>query len=824
MPAQTIELSIRGLHTYNSELSGVPKGALKRGRNISINRLNLAEPRRGFNFLTHNLPNNSDRAQRLIDFKDSLWAHTGTELFYSDGSSFVSRGTISAPSGQKLRHAIGNQNLYLSTSNGIYKTDAVSSSVTLAGVPKAIHLTGALTGASGYLTDAGTVAYRYLFGRYDLNGNLILGGASQRITVSNNVGGGATRNVQLRLYIPSGILAGDFLQLYRTIIFATGVPDEEYQLSYELTLTSGDISAGYVDITDIVQDDLLGAFLYVSTSQGGIAENNENMPFGKSIEIYKEHLFLGNLRYRHKILVTLLATGTNGLQNNDTITFTRGVTTVTYTAKSSPTLSTDFQLTTGGTASTDIRDTALAFVAKVNQNASDFLYAYYISGSDDLPGKILLEARDLSSSSFTVTSTRASAFQPSLTSPAATLNTSSSSSYKNGLAFSKYGQSEHFALKNLIFIGRADKELLNIKALRDALLVFKEDGTFVLRGDNEFNFTVQEVDTNAVLLGVDCLCVGNNTAYCYLETGFAAVTDAGTETISIPIKDELLAIQGPALAEIEAYSHAVAYDAEGKILFWVPEAEGDTTATKVYVYDFYNESFVDWPIRSDAAVIFQKRLYAGVSDINKIRVERKALDFSDYVDYGSSLTISDVSSYTLTLNDTSDILPGDVIAQDDLYGYVESVNPDLDTVTLDVAEAWDTGLPVDHLKGIDVDVAFNPEFAGNPGGYKNWLECLLMFKRGFIKNATISFYTDLYSGLTEVPVEQPAGTGAFGEFDFGDATFGGDPAQAPIRLLVPRDASKSTLLFVSFSQRVAFSDFQLNGLSLIYEPISTRFI
>ena len=54
---QTMKLQVKGLHTYSSELSGVPQGALSVARNVDITRLNIIGPRRGYNFLRHPLSN-----------------------------------------------------------------------------------------------------------------------------------------------------------------------------------------------------------------------------------------------------------------------------------------------------------------------------------------------------------------------------------------------------------------------------------------------------------------------------------------------------------------------------------------------------------------------------------------------------------------------------------------------------------------------------------------------------------------------------------------------------------------------------------------------
>jgi hypothetical protein len=816
MAQQTLTLSVKGIHTYNSELSGVPNGALLRGENISINRLNLSEPRRGFNFYSSTL---ASSAQTLFQYGSALWAHTSTKL-YVDIGGWQDRGTLSAPTGRRMSFATGNNNLYVTTSNGIYKTDSTGTNLSLAGVQSAIDFTASLTGSSGFLADTYYVAYRVVFGRRDANNNLILGGVSQRIEIRNNVGGAATRNVSLTVQIPAGIQAGDFLQVYRTESQAT-LPDEEYKQCYEVILSS----TSPVTFTDNLTDDLLGAFLYTSNSQGGIANQHIALPFAKDICSYKGHLVAANIRYRHFYNLTLSSVGTSGsntFQNNDTITFTRGVTTKTYTGVTGAPGSNQFKVATGGTTAENIRDTALNLIALVNSDSTNFLYASYISGYNDLPGKILFEARDLTSTAFTVTSSRGGAFNPTL--PASgtnSVNQSTADEYKNGLAYSEQYEPEHWTDTNFEEVGARDKAILRIIPLRDAIIILKEDGVFSLRGSDKFDFSITELDNTAILLAPECVCTANNTVYAYTTTGFAAITDSGATLKSIPIKDQLLEVQGPALSQIVSYAHAVSYDSEGKVFFFLPTTSGSTYAEIAYVFDIYNESFVKWTVPANCGLVSGDKLYLGSPTTSKLLEERKSLNYTDICDYGAALTITNDAGTTLTLSDATGIQVGDIIAQGDLYAYVTEVDTATNTVVVDVDVTW-VGSAVTWLKAIDCTIAWNPEFGGNPAGYKQWMECLLLLKRGFIGDATVSFYTDLYTGRSEVPIRANIGSGNFGDFDFGDATFGGDPSKAPPRLGIPRNASKSNLLFVELEHRAAYSDFQLNGLSLVYRPISTR--
>ena len=51
--AQELTQRIAGLWTFPSDLTGAPEGSLAIADNIVIDRDNDAEPRRGFDYLTH---------------------------------------------------------------------------------------------------------------------------------------------------------------------------------------------------------------------------------------------------------------------------------------------------------------------------------------------------------------------------------------------------------------------------------------------------------------------------------------------------------------------------------------------------------------------------------------------------------------------------------------------------------------------------------------------------------------------------------------------------------------------------------------------------
>lgn len=819
--SQTLNLSVKGLHTYASELSGVPQGALSIADDVNISRVNIVEPRRGFDFLAYDP---TAEVKKLFFYNSGLFAHYGTTFGYND-SGWVSKGTLNTPSNAtSVRSAAVSNNLYLTNSDGIYKLDSTANNIYLAGTPKGtlIESNGALTGSGTAVLSSNSVAYRYLIARKDANNNTVFGGVSGRYELT--AGGSGPYDVPLKVYLPSGLDTSYFVQTYRTAN-TTGVPNDEMQLCYEQILSASHISNGYFTFIDIVPDELLGAALYTSPSQQGIVNDNAQPPLARDIAEYKNHLFFGDVTSKYRYSVTLIACGGSfGLAVNNTLTITRGATSEVYTAKAvASVVSKQFVVDTA-TASLAVRidNTARSLVSIINQ-ASTLVYAYLLStGDGDLPGKILIEERTNGNAVFTVASNNANAWNPSII----TAQSATNDDYKNGLMYSKQGIPEAVPLKNLIRVGSSDDRIKRIVALRDGLFIFKEkDGVYVLRGENEASFSVSLLDGTAKVRAPDSLAVVNNLIYGLFDAGICEVSDSGVSVVGLPIKDKILELFGTASDAVETYAFGIGYDIDGKYIMALPSVSSDTGSTQQYVFDVYGRTWCRWTLelRSGGVSPDTNNIVYGVLGQTKIKTERKMYDYTDYADYGSLCTISSYTGTQVFIDSIATMSVGDLLLQGALNAYIESISISGGYVTIDTEQTWATGVAsVDHLKAIYCRIEWNAEFAGNPAGYKQFYEADLLFKQGFQKEATVYFYSDSNPGESSVGLTSSAGNGAWGQFDWGDEVWGGEVVKVPTRMGVPRPVARCNQLSVRFESRVAYSDFQLNGLSLVFNPTSTR--
>lgn len=182
---QTLELQALGLYLTDNPLSA-PPGSLVTADDAVIWRNGIIETRRG------NRPEVSLGAYgdltALTAFGGYVLANTSDDLMvYRTGSTSVNQynGTFAAPStGQRMRFLEAQGNLYAGTSAGVKRLTTPLGTWEAAGVPPGLEGTSATSGSTGFLDSGSAVAYRFVWGMRDGNGNLHLGPPSGRLLVS----------------------------------------------------------------------------------------------------------------------------------------------------------------------------------------------------------------------------------------------------------------------------------------------------------------------------------------------------------------------------------------------------------------------------------------------------------------------------------------------------------------------------------------------------------------------------------------------------------------------------------------------------------------
>lgn len=287
-----------------------------------------------------------------------------------------------------------------------------------------------------------------------------------------------------------------------------------------------------------------------------------------------------------------------------------------------------------------VEESAKSLVKVININSSEIVTAYYISGINDTPGKIILRRKDFQALPFYMSTNSLLAtidIFPNIPLDTDPLNFkqygSEDSAAVNALYISKADQPESVPLSNVIFVGSSDAPILRIVALRESLFIFKTDGVFRLNGDDVSNFSVNLFDGTSILKVPDSVAVLTNEIYYFGNQGIAKLSEVGNTVISTPIQDKFLPLISTA-PNLAPASFGIAYETDRSYMIWTLMSKADTVAQVAYRFNVETNTWVEWRIPKTCAVLntAEDKLYFGSSSVNLIEVERKNFDRFDNCD------------------------------------------------------------------------------------------------------------------------------------------------------------------------------------------------
>lgn len=828
---QSLNIKLRGLYTFPNDFSSVPEGALSVADNIVIDRDSIAEPARGFTYLSDTTGRSdyldtNDRCQKNFFFKDTIVAHVENDtavqslVSYDPATGWASLAALydQPDADNKVRSAYQNGNLYLTGDLGVHRLDAADATPIRVGVPQSYDIQNISTDATTpvWLENTNSVCYRVVWGYKDLNGNLLLGAPSGRYVFTNS--DGVTKSTAMSILIPYGITTDYFFQIYRSPQ-VVGTPSDELRLVFEGFPTAGNITAGFLTVTDITDEALLkGSYLYTNESQEGDSYGNILPPFSTDIAVYANSMFYANVRYQQTFFLDLM--GVNFSQD-DTDTITIGATTYKAIFEDDDvdphfTFREDM-----GSASLNIRRTAESLVWAINHFQSEY-YATYISGSDDLPGKIGIRSSGVGGSPFALTSTISSIWSPPL--PVSGTAQSSTDDYApNGLAFSKTDQPEAVPLPNRKQVGSKDSAILRIIPLRDSLFILKEDGVWRLYGTDPSNFNLALLDSTARCIAPDAAVVLNNMIFALTTQGVVTISETGVMIMSRPIEADLLDLISINPTVLYRDSFAVSYESQRAYYLWVPTLSTDTYPTQYYRYNTVTNNWTRGTLGKLCGGVnpYDDLMYLGNATNQFMDQERKNHNSFDYANYVSTNTISGVTGVTVTITNANLLEVGQVIYQSSLlWGEIDSL-VDSTHVKMKYAVAF-TNAAADVVEPISVRMKWAPCTFANPGINKQVREISILMLGDFYGVGNVSFESDISPDMEE---EECIGisSGPWGQFPWGGAPWGGNaPRRRPLRVGVPRNQQRCSFLTVGFNQEVCFSPWAIQGVSLIGNNISER--
>ena len=633
MPSQhVLNVAAKGLVTAPNPLL-VPRDALLQADNVVFERPGYIQSRRGFLRYTNAVGGD---VWTVAPFGPFMVANYGNAIRATSirvNSSNDGTGAWSAVSGTFTNDAVDGFRMqsaevlgrfYFTCSQGLHCLNTAGVAIP-AGLPKSIGIdrygpASVLTGSGGFLADGQCVAYRAVIGR-SVNDTVQLGSPGSRNVVANSTGtsgysAGVAKNVVARVLLPyanntanTALDSSYFVQLYRSGQVPVGqTPSDEMQLVFEAYLTAGNISAGYVDITDLQPDSLRGAFLYTNPNTGeegvrvGILNANDPPPAPVDVAWWRDCLWMAGTDARGQrafIQLQILGTGSAGLNVGDVLTI--GGRTYTGIAPGTPSAQ-QFVVETAYAASVNIERTATNLCAAINKDAGNTLcYAYYISGSaPDAPGKVLIQARRdgiAITGGVTYTGSSPNAFAPSL--GAAVFG--STTVHGNQLYFSKPGQPEAVPAVNFLEVGPAGSSIKRIVPLGNQLYVLSTSGTYRILGDNFTNFQVDPVDLTAICAAPLSAVSLDGSLFFLTNQGAVEVTEGAVSYISGAIDSDLRALLQSVIYDaatdtspLSLYAFSVAHPIDHRVMFWLPENTSATDCGFCYVWDTRAKAWSRW--------------------------------------------------------------------------------------------------------------------------------------------------------------------------------------------------------------------------------------
>jgi hypothetical protein len=831
-----LQLDNKGLFTYSNLLSQVPPGAMTIAQNVVIDRPGIAETRRGFDFYGTALT--SYAIKGFVYNNTLLWYCHGGQLAYdSDGvGTWINySGSFFPPTNNFVNSTQASGNFYFTTNNGVYKLDSVTGTPRRAGGPQALDVTTTLlaTGTGTAILNNSQVAYAVVWGYTDANSNLILGAPSEWSYVVNS--SGSPQNITVTTTIPAEVTTSYFVQIYRTAGTTSSSipPGNTFQLADQYTPNSTDIANKYVTITDVTPDALLGAYLYTADGQPANLPNTPP-PLCLDICTYNGMTFYLNYSTIQQANITLDGVGApNGLVANDTLTITdtNSSTVYVYTAKAANNFpSRQFAVVTSGTIAQQIDATARNLVSAINQDPNNtFWYAYYQTGTNVLPGAIILKARNLQTGTFYLNASRTTCWTPVI--PSSTnAYISGNFALPGGFMTSKVNQPEAVpvAYSTPVQSGNLSIVLYRGLALQDALYLFTNGGVFRVSGTDPSSLQVILFDSSALLVGLQTPEILNNSIYYNSTQAVCNVSSGGNQIVSRNVERDIL--QLAVLTNFSSLAYGLAYESDRKYSLFSPTTSVDLIPTQSYVYNWITTAWTQWTRPASAAIVNQANQHLFIADgSGNVFKERKNFSNTDYADESYTITINTISSLntTFTLASSLNVSIGDIIQQtvSGVQYSTQVTGNDTGTGIINVTTVTGfTTATATSYKSIAQKIKYAPLTCGFGEYLKRYNYWQFAFSNANFMDITATFTTDMYL-LPETSTLTPkfaSGWGAeplgFGTIPFGVSTI---PEQV-IPCYGTQNTSIARWVIVELDLTEAFTSLALDGIMCTFDIISPR--
>lgn len=487
------------------------------------------------------------------------------------------------------------------------------------------------------------------------------------------------------------------------------------------------------------------------------------------------------------------------------------------------------------TVASAIANTARSIVRAINRDSSSPCFAYYTSTADSIPGMMVLRSTETTATFHVnaVTTAIVDSFNPQI--PTTGTDVEGTRSDGEGrIFFSKPNEPEAVPLVNELIVGSESASILRIAALRDSLIVLKEDGCFRINGNSFANFTVTILDSTIRLKAADSLAILDNNVYCFADQGIIAISETTASIISRAIEPVFTSIAGN--TNLEAKTHAVSYESER--LYIIATITPQTTATsKVFVYNHLTSAWSTWnsQLFLDAFINPNDDKLYYIDLDNTIYRERKNQNLLDYTGLSYSGTVlTTPTSTTATINFTSVTAEvGDVVVFNNVISRVTDVSGTGTSAVYTFATTYnfDVSSSVTLYKAISSEIRTSPFYGGEVSVLKQFSELQANFRNtSSFSNCDIYFLNDSTNSGVYPWEAEPRGEGwgeePWGDFPWGDEdginiNFETSPIQ-PLRTYVPLQTQRGTFIQANITHKVAAQQINLQNLAFTSRKYKQR--
>lgn len=438
------------------------------------------------------------------------------------------------------------------------------------------------------------------------------------------------------------------------------------------------------------------------------------------------------------------STGADTVYFHDTITFGYGSTYETYTACT----------TEGSTNNHNAYELARNLI---KASGSDYISYITEPGYNDISSKtgVTIERRALNSSTFYIWATHGESYEPQLSGPTYSggLVFSTSDGYQSDMNaeparyyWSKNKQPEHVPIVNWDDCGDSSP-IRQVVAIKDGLLVFKDDGIYVVEGEGaQSGWSERLLDKDNFLVASDCVIAVGNVAYAITNHGLVKVDiygvtpisryyinydrneDKGTQ-IESSIDASIAYITNRVRAGSSTPSAWIEYDERfERLLFTLPT--GASYATSVFSYNLVTQSFarISYDDNYIRCMICNRsdsmKLYVGGYNLAESGVLYKSSDVYSGSYYRANLAVPSGDGVTIDFFSVHNASVGDIVVVGAYRATIATI-VDSDTVTVD--DNTGIGGVCSIYTPLQAVVRWSPKFGSTRAFRKNFIAYAFLF-------------------------------------------------------------------------------------------------